>query len=95
MVFVTGEFWFFILCLLDPFVFCLAVPFFGTSSSGFVGRAHIRELVDKIAVGSYFILRNLSIYDDCQEGVEDVLGECPAINGKARLARWVIGQKIW
>src|SRR5215469_3793211 len=30
IVFVAGEFRFFIFCLLDPFDFCLAVPFFGT-----------------------------------------------------------------
>src|SRR5262249_37785337 len=65
------------------------------SSRSFVGRAHIGKLGDQIGVGSYFILGNLPICEDGQEGIEDILGECPAINGKGRRARRVIGQKIW
>src|SRR3974377_1296273 len=71
MVFVAGEFWFFIFFFLffSPFFFvfhflspCYSRLFFvlqsfslTLSSRSFVGRAHIRKLGDKIVVGSYFI----------------------------------------
>jgi hypothetical protein len=70
---------------LTRLIFVLQSLSLALSSSSFVRRADLRELGDKIAVGSYFILRNLSICDDGQEGAEDILGECPAINGKDAL----------
>src|SRR5262249_54044712 len=78
VVFVAGEFWFFI--FLSPYHSCLffVLQSFSSalSSRSFVGRAHIGKLGDQIGVGSYFILGNLPICEDGQEGIEDILGEC-------------------
>src|SRR5262249_10442369 len=64
------------------------------SSCSSMGRAHIGELGDQIPMRSHSILRNLSVCDESDEGVEYILGECPSINGKGRNARRVIGQEI-
>jgi len=62
LVFVAGEFWFFIFVSLSfLFRFCLAVVFSGLSSFSFVWRAHMGEFGDQIAARPYFVLRNLSI----------------------------------
>src|SRR5262249_46190534 len=68
--------------------------FLALSSRSFVGRAQIGELRDQIAVRSYFILPDLSICENAQEGIEDILSKCPPIHRKGRRARGVIRQKI-
>ena len=60
-----------------------------------VRRPQVRELGEQIAVGPYFILRDLPIREDSQEGILDVVGECPAIARKGRRTRGVIAQEIW
>ena len=47
--------------------------------SGLVGRADIRELIEQVGVGSYLIVRHLSIGKERKEEIYDVIGECPAI----------------
>jgi hypothetical protein len=59
-----------------------------------VRRSQVRELGEQIAVGPYFILRDLPIREDSQEGILDVVGECPAIGREGRRARGVIAQEV-
>src|SRR5882762_4065892 len=44
---------------------------------------------------SYFVFRHLSISEDANKRIERIVGECPAVIGKRRRARMVIGQNIW
>src|SRR5262249_60698917 len=91
--------------LLTFHVFCLLVISFllipscgrflpALSSCSSMGRAHIGEFSDQIPVRPYSILRNPSICDESDEGVEYILGERPSINGKGRPARGVIEKEI-
>ena len=57
--------------------------------SGVVRRPQIRKLGEQVAVGPYLIPRHLSICKDSQEGILDVVGECPAIVREGRRARGV------
>ena len=45
-------------------------------------------------MGPYFILRDLPIGEDSQEGILDIIGECPAIVREGRGARGVIAQEV-
>src|SRR4029077_15520047 len=52
------------------------------SRSGIVRRSQIGKLGKEIAVGAYLVLRHLSVCDDSNKSVTDVVGERPAVAWK-------------
>ena len=62
--------------------------------SGIVRRSQVGELGKQIAVGLYLVPGHPSVCEDGQEGISGVVGERPAIDGKRRWARGVIGQHV-
>jgi hypothetical protein len=57
--------------------------------------SHIGKFKQQIAVGPYFVFRHPSVCEHANESIERIVGECPAIVGKSRRARWVIEQNVW
>ena len=57
-------------------------------------RPEIGKLGQQIAVRTCLIPRYLSVGEDSQEGVGDIVGECPAIVREGRGARRVIAQEV-
>jgi len=53
-------------------------------------RPYVRELGYQIGVRPYFVPRHLSICEDAYKNIERIVGECPAVIGKRRRARWVV-----
>ena len=51
---------------------------------GIMWRPQIGELVKQITVGTYFVARHLPVYEDSQEGIRGIVGECPAIGWEGR-----------
>src|SRR6267142_141619 len=58
-------------------------------------RPYIRELGYQVGVRPHVVPRHLPICEDAHEHIERVVGECPAVIGKRRRARWVVKQDIW
>src|SRR6267142_6275598 len=58
-------------------------------------RPQVRELGYQIGVRPYFVPSHPSICEDAHEQIERIVGECPAVIGKGRRARWVVRQDIW
>ena len=56
-------------------------------SSGFVRRAHVGEFREQVFVGRNLVSLHLSVGEDRQEEVHDIVGERPAIVGEGRRPR--------
>src|SRR5262249_25450230 len=96
MVFVAGEFWFFIFFLPYHSFLIFVMQSFSSalSSRSFVGRAHIGNLGKQIAVRPNLVLRPPPVCEDGHEGVTGVVGERPTTDREGCWAGGIIGHHI-
>src|SRR6516164_3163801 len=96
MVFVAGEFWFFIFFL--PYhsflIFVLQSSSSALSSRSFVGRPHIGKVGKQIAVRPNLVLRHPPVCEDSHERVTGVVGERATIAREGCWAGGIIGHHI-